>query len=639
MRLSNLTFLCLWLSALPLWAQLGAQELKQTTKEEKFLYPIDPGKPGSLAGNMGELRSTHFHSGIDVRTYNEIGHVVHAAKSGYISRVSVSPSGYGNVLYINHPDGYITLYAHLNNFTGPIADYVLQEQYKQKTFDIDLILPEGQFTVQQGEPIAISGNTGSSGGPHLHFDIRDNQNFALNPLKFGFKEIHDVTPPVAEKVALITLDANARINDRFGRFEFYAYRRGNDYSIASPIMASGNIGIEVLAKDKFIPKGSFYGGVNYIDMLVNNQPVFKQAIERFDLEETRGIYTLMNFKTLRTTGRRFYKLYVDDGNSLPFYDASPSRGTVKVLPGTSSNIDIKLRDSFGNESDVSFILKGNPKLREVKNLEPAPTGPVYDIYENTMVITAKPCPGENNYTVLYTNGRAVLLSPDYYNNRSEVYLVDLRKYLPDSVILCNKSIVTHLLTTIPSDTEYTYYSDELNIHFPADALYDTLYLNNSYRTEGSFEIYTLGDRTMPLHRSITIELATRQNYSKDQTLGVYRVVGKSYVYLGGKWKNGRLTFQTRELGDFTIRYDTVPPAIRALSLNSQKVRFKISDNLSGIASYNAYINGEWLLMHYDRKYGTIWSERLDKGRPLRGALRLEVTDYAGNKQTYTHTIQ
>src|SRR5688500_2628771 len=109
---------------------------------ETFLYPINPGLPGSLAGTMGELRSTHFHSGIDIRTDNIIGLPVLASKSGYISRVSVSPSGYGNVLYITHPDGHTTLYAHLDKFSGNVANYVLQEQYRRKTSDIDLYFRE-----------------------------------------------------------------------------------------------------------------------------------------------------------------------------------------------------------------------------------------------------------------------------------------------------------------------------------------------------------------------------------------------------------------------------------------------------------------------------------------------------------------
>src|SRR5688572_14588186 len=218
---------------------------------EKYLYPINPGQPGSLAGTMGELRSTHFHSGIDIRTNNLIGFPVLASKSGFISRITVSPSGYGNVLYITHPDGNTSLYAHLDRFKGAIANYILKEQYKDQTANVDLFFTPDQFSVKRGDTVAISGNSGSSSGPHLHFDIRDSDNYALNPLLVeGFPEIVDELPPAVEKIALKTLDIDSRINDKFGRFEFYAQRVGNEFVFPSPILATGNIGVEILAKDK-----------------------------------------------------------------------------------------------------------------------------------------------------------------------------------------------------------------------------------------------------------------------------------------------------------------------------------------------------------------------------------------------------
>jgi len=164
-------------------AQFSKPVEKFPADGERYLYPIYPGQPGSLAGTMGELRTTHFHSGIDIRTDNRIGLPVRASKSGYISRIAVTASGYGNVIYITHPDGYTTLYAHLDKFLGAVAEHVRKEQYAKKTGEIDLSFTEDQFRVKQGDTIALSGNSGGSTGPHLHFDIRDPQNFAVDPLK------------------------------------------------------------------------------------------------------------------------------------------------------------------------------------------------------------------------------------------------------------------------------------------------------------------------------------------------------------------------------------------------------------------------------------------------------------------------
>src|SRR5688572_12951064 len=216
LRLSKLALLFIALSPGYAFAQFDNPKEK-FTDEETYLYPIRPGQPGSLAGTMGELRTTHFHSGIDIRTDNRIGYAVLASRSGYISRAAMSGTSYGNVIYITHPDGYVTLYAHLDKFRGPLAEHMLNQQYASQTNEIDVKFTEDQFRVNRGDTIAWSGNTGSSGGPHLHFDIRDEKNRALNPLTVAnFPEIKDNLPPGVEKIALRTLDINSRINDKFG---------------------------------------------------------------------------------------------------------------------------------------------------------------------------------------------------------------------------------------------------------------------------------------------------------------------------------------------------------------------------------------------------------------------------------------
>lgn len=637
----NKTVACLFFAITPFFA--AAQYSKPDVKfppGEEYIYPIYPGKPGSLAGTMGELRSTHFHSGIDIRTNNMIGLPVVASKSGYISRVSVTPSGYGNIIYITHPDGNTTLYAHLEKFKGKLARHILEEQYKQKAFPIDLYFNENQFKVKQGDTIALSGNTGSSSGPHLHFDIRDKNNYALDPLKVAsFPEVPDNLPPAAEKIALRTLDINSRINDRFGRFEFYAAKSGNNYTIASPILASGVLGIEIIAKDRLAPKSPFYGGVNYIEVRVDSQLVFNQAIDKVDISETRAIYTIMDFKTMRNKGTRFYKLYIDDGNSLKFYDQSPGNGKIKINPGRDTKIKITLRDSYGNKSDVNFSIRPSAVMKEVKTLEAMTTDVISDINENVFMVTARPCADSTlAATTMYIKGNGVPLEPDYQNINRKVYLVDLRKNLPDSIVTCGKTIVTNLREVVPSGIEYKYYGEHMDVTIPSGALYDTLFLTERYQPAGAnAEIFGIGDRTVPLNKSISLSLKPTKNYPKDPTISVYRMVGKSYSYIGGEWINGRINFNTREFGDFTIMKDDIAPTIKVVHADRMSVRFKIRDNLSGINTYEANINGEWLLMHYDSKSATIWSEKLNN-KPLTGNFQLVVTDNAGNQATFNKKI-
>src|SRR5690606_26882391 len=146
------------------------------------------------------------------------------------------------------------------------------------------------------------------------------------------------------------------------------------------------------------------------------------------------------------------------------------------------------------------------------------------------------------------------------------------------------------------------------------------------------------DSDIPLLASISVAYKPEKFFLRSKQIGIYRISGKSRIYLGGAFTNGRISFQTRDFGEFTILTDSVAPSIRPLSINSNTVRFRISDQLSGIDSYEATIDGEWLLMHYDAKTGSIWSERLDKSQPLKGDFVLTVVDNAGNKEVYTHNI-
>jgi hypothetical protein len=570
-----------------------------------------------------------------------IGMPVRASKSGYISRITSSGTGYGNVIYITHPDGNTTLYAHLDKFKGPIGKHILEEQYRLNSGEIDLYFEADQFTVSRGDTIGLSGNTGSSGGPHLHFDIRDADNNALDPLKVaGFTEIVDKYPPAAEKIALRTLDMNSRINNQFGRFEFYAQRVGNNFVIANPIFASGNIGVEIIAKDKLAYKSQFYGGVNHLELKLNDQLIFKQAIDKVNIAETRAIYTLMDFKTMRNKGTRFYKLYIDDGNNLKFYDESPGSGKIRLDSSkTESVVEIVMKDTDGNASNVSFRLKPDKLVKEVPTLGSLKEQIATDIMENTLVFSAKPCPASTNKATVYLDGMQWEITPDYYNANQVVYLVDLRKTIPDSISVCNNLFLPKINATVPSGTPYKFYGNLMDITFSQDALYDTLYLHTDYNlTTAGGEVYTIGTRTFPLNKSVMVSLKPKMNYPNSPDIGVYRVSGKSHVYLGGEWSNDRINFHTREFGDFMVVKDSIPPIITPVYVNSSSARFKIKDYLSGISDYEATINGQWVLMHYDNKNSVIWSEALDKKIPTKGLFELTVTDRAGNKTTFTQKI-
>jgi hypothetical protein len=255
-------------------------------------------------------------------------------------------------------------------------------------------------------------------------------------------------------------------------------------------------------------------------------------------------------------------------------------------------------------------------------------------------VSAQPCDSDTNRAKIYTASRSYVVESDYANKNRAVYLVDLRKEIPDSVVMCSGSVIPKIVASVPSGGQYQYYSDRMDVQFPANAVYDTVYLNTDYRIyPDSSEVFTLGSPEVPLNKTIKVTVRPSRKINWEGPMGIYRVAGKGYTYLGGKWENGAIHFSTQEFGDFTILQDVTPPTIRPVIVNNYVARFKIRDELSGISSYRANLDGQWLLMHYDSKTATIWSERLNKDELMQGKLELVVIDEAGNRAVYTHQLQ
>ena len=272
MRLSKyiVVFFCL------LYSHLQAQY--DQIEEGYFEFPIQPERINYLSGNMGELRTGHFHAGLDIKTNGKEGLKVHAAAEGYISRIKVSAEGYGNCLYLAHPNGTTTVYAHLQKFAPEPAEYVLQNQYDQESFEVNLFPERNRFKVKKGEVIGLSGNSGSSGGPHLHFEIRNARQEALDPLRFRFSQIKDNIAPLPRRIALKTMDIHSRINGKFGRFEYPLQRRGNEYIFPDTLTAFGNIGIEIWAYDK-LNGARNHNGIPIIQLYDGEDLLFGQNID------------------------------------------------------------------------------------------------------------------------------------------------------------------------------------------------------------------------------------------------------------------------------------------------------------------------------------------------------------------------
>jgi len=372
-------------------------------------------------------------------------------------------------------------------------------------------------------------------------------------------------------------------------------------------------------------------------MHVNDQLIFRQTIDKINLEESRQILTLMDYRALELKGARYNKLYIDDGNRLDYYPGVSKKSGV-VVTDKVTPVRIELKDFNENTSNVEFTLKPSAPVEETLLTGLLATSFESEVLENTLKLSVKACPQENGEIKLWQQGKSTNMSASYKGKNQSVYLVDLREYLPDSISTCQGTINYSFQDRVPSGTEYTYYSDLVDIEFPNHALYDTTYLSVTYDALQGKESFKIGSRLVPLHQSLTFTLKPRFIYTPTSDLGVYRKAGNSYSYLRGEWQNNRVTFSTREFGEFVILKDTLAPAIVPISVNQTAARLKIKDNLSGISYFEANINGEWLLMVYDYKTGYLKSEKLDKNKPLKGDFELKVVDNAGNEKIYKQKI-
>lgn len=600
-----------------------------------FMFPIRPGERNYLAGTMGEIRGTHFHAGLDIRTSGVEGLPVHAVADGYISRIKINVGGYGYALYLTHPNGLTTVYGHLKSFAKPVADWVRAQQYAKESFEVDLFPARNQFSFKKGEVFAASGNTGGSSGPHLHFEVRDAEQKILDPMRFQFKELIDEAPPLIRKVAFTTMDAKSRVNGQFGRFEFDVTKEGDSFVTHTPLTFSGSIGVEIYAYDRFDGTWS-KNGIPCIELMLDDSKIFSQSITRLSFDEMRNVAVHMNYGEYVSSGQKFTKLWVDDGNWLKVYETSGWQGLLKVTDSANHELEIRTWDTYNNYSYFRTTLgsRGKDSKTPIKALGVL-RKKGYEITGNVMeLMSANGTPRQN--VSLYREGLRYELRPAYSLGTNDFYLWDLRDGLPDSADLCGKMIRFDLKAAVSPHHEYSYFDKHLNIEFNRYSLFDTLYLAVKEKImDNGREVFTVDNSLVPLRRSAKVTLKPTGRYDKEKT-SVYSYSSNGALgYIGGGWEKEGISFLTTSLGTWTVATDSVPPTIKPASITKNECRFVIEDGLSGIKSWEVTVDGEWVLVNYEYKKKLLWTEKLDPNKPFDGELVLKVTDNAGNEAIYT----
>jgi len=321
-----------------------------------------------LSGTFAELRSNHFHSGLDIKTQGKEGFKTYAAAAGYISRIKISRYGYGKALYITHPNGYTTVYAHLQKFSPTIEAYVKKHQYLKEIFEIELFPKAEDLKVSAKELIAYTGNTGGSGGPHLHFEIRDKQERPMNPMLFGF-DIKDTTKPLVYELFGYPLSEGSHINGETSRVKIRIIKLPNGHYKTEQITAFGKIGFGIVSTDRQ-DLAANKNGLNLIKTTFNGTKSLEVDFKRFSFNETKHLNRFIDYGYFFETKKRIQKLFIESNNPLKLLKNHENKGIVCLEDATNSIYKIIVSDYKGNQSELTIPIKGLKK--ELPETKPIP---------------------------------------------------------------------------------------------------------------------------------------------------------------------------------------------------------------------------------------------------------------------------
>jgi len=321
-----------------------------------FRVPLDI--PMILAGTFGELRSAHFHSGIDLKTQQKEGLRVYTANKGYVSRIKISNWGYGKAIYITHPNGYTTVYAHLKKFNKKIEKYIREYQYKVEKEEVQLFPKKGTILVKKDEIIAFSGSTGGFIAPHLHFEIRNTDTEkTINPMHFGLVP-KDTKDPVINHIRAYAFNDSSHINTSNIEIPIAFKQLKTGIYKADEITAYGKIGFAINTYDQ--QDGALNkNGIYKLEMFVNGSKKFEHKVETFSFNESKYINLLIDYPFYAAHKRKYQKTFINPENKLSTYSPIKGNGFIQIQENLSYQVIIKATDFTGNSSTITIPIIGN----------------------------------------------------------------------------------------------------------------------------------------------------------------------------------------------------------------------------------------------------------------------------------------
>jgi len=342
-----------------------SQEDASKYPKDYFRSPLDI--PIVLSGTFGELRSNHFHSGMDFKTQQKEGLKVFSIADGFVSRIKISHWGFGKAIYVKHPNGYTSVYAHLQKFNKDIEAYIKKHQYRKESFEIQVFPKSDELVLKKGDVLAYSGNTGSSGGPHLHFEIRDSKTEKpINPLYFGVK-VQDSKKPRINTLMAYPLDDNSHINQTQVPTKVSIKKLQDGTFLANKIQAFGRIGFGINTWDQ--QDGAYNkNGIYSLEMFVNGNRMYHFKTSSFAFNETKFINLTIDYERFKKISQRIHKCFVEPKNNLSILKKSKS-GILNIKDSLNYNVEIIAKDYSGNTQKLKIPIVGlNDSIKVKKEI-------------------------------------------------------------------------------------------------------------------------------------------------------------------------------------------------------------------------------------------------------------------------------
>ncbi len=564
----------------------------QNYPQNYFRYPLD--SLPNLVSPFGGLRDNHFHSGMDLRTNQQEGLPVFASADGYISRIKIQSIGYGKAIYIDHPNGYTTVYGHLQKYSGKIAEWIHNYQYKNQTFEFDYVFERPILLVKKGDTIGLSGNSGGSSGPHVHFEIRNTKSEKIiNPTLFGIIPF-DTFIPTIKKVFIYKFVSDGLLLKKELKIDQTHTTKLKEFT-----------NVFVYNKQIELDEDQYGFGIETFDYIHNQEDekgiyeyclkhkgklVFKHTLNQFAFNESKYINAHIDFPFYKSEKVRIQKCFIDDGNEFSTYETNNEKGKIYFLKNSIDTLRFEVIDNNKN-SYVLFV-------------------PIKVINKKTDVQKAnylKSLKGEKAFYPL---------------------------------------------------TKNTIKAKDFLFEFEEKSLYDTVYykFNILPKAQKSFsKIYKIFNPTSSFHKAADISIKpikVKSDLKSKLLLAYYFSDEKNYRSAGGNFDRGVVKGKASNFGHYFIAIDTIAPTIKQIFLNTEDAindslhyYFEIKDNFSGIGKYEGFLNNEWILLDFDAKsnlltyhFDEVWKKqvadnndsKLKNTAIIKPEVLIRVTDKKGN---------